>query len=302
MLHTSIQLMATSVVAFVVLHSASCSDFKQIAIVDDERITESSGIAASYRYPGCVWLHNDSGDKPRLFLIDADGKTRATVKVVDADDFDWEDMCSFKVAGEPWLLIGDIGDNSRRRGKKDPKCRLYLLKEPVLPESKRGSTVDVDFDIRITLEYADGPEDCEGIAVDSERQEILMLTKSLPHKCRLYRVPLDLTDSKQKHSATSIAHPFIPFATALDISLDGRTMAIGSLLNGMIVRRQQAESWTDAFQRVGTAINLPPRKQGETICFDISGKWLFLNSEKKRQPLWRLKVPANGPHDASYSE
>ena len=268
-----------------------CEDISQVAIVDDERITESSGLAASYLYPGCVWIHNDSGDKPRLFLVDANGKTKAVVKIDDADDFDWEDMCSFKIKDQPWLLIGDIGDNGRKRGDKDPKCRLYLLHEPVIPNTKQPPSIDTKPAVRITLEYDDGPEDCEGVAVDAERQEILLLTKSLPQKCGLYTIPLELDDAKQKRKAKRIARPFIPFATGLDISPDGRTMAIGSMLNGMLVRRQPNESWAQAFGHVGTAINLPPRKQGETICFDITGKSLFLNSEGPRQPLWRLEIP-----------
>lgn len=259
--------------------------------MDDERITESSGLAASYLYPDCVWVHNDSGDKPRLFLVDANGKTKAVVKIDDAENVDWEDMCSFKIDDQPWLLIGDIGDNSRKRGDKSPKCRLYLLHEPVIPNTNVASSIEVKQTIRITFEYDDGPEDCEGVAVDTERQEILLLTKSLPQKCGLYSIPLDLKDSKQKHKAKRIASPFIPFATALDISPDDRTMAIGSMLNGMLVQRQPNESWSQAFSHVGTSINLPPRKQGETICFDITGQSLFLNSEGKRQPLWRVEIP-----------
>ena len=37
----------------------------------DERITESSGLAASRRHPGTVWTTNDSGDEARLFAVDA---------------------------------------------------------------------------------------------------------------------------------------------------------------------------------------------------------------------------------------
>lgn len=269
-----------------------CEDISQVAVVDDERITESSGLAASYLYPDCVWVHNDSGDKPRLFLVGDDGKTKAVVKIDDADNVDWEDMCSFKIGDQPWLLIGDIGDNDRKRAAKAPKCRLYLLHEPVIPNTKLQSSIKAKQMIRITYEYDDGPEDCEGVAVDTERQEILLLTKSLPQKCGLYSIPLDLKDPKQKHKAKRIASPFIPFATALDISPNGRTMAIGSMLNGMLVRREPDESWSQAFNHVGFSINLPPRKQGETICFDITGHSLLLNSEGKRQPLSRVKIPS----------
>ena len=48
---------------------------RKIATLEDERINESSGVAASRMYPGYLWTHNDSGDSARLFLIATNGKT-----------------------------------------------------------------------------------------------------------------------------------------------------------------------------------------------------------------------------------
>src|SRR5438477_556362 len=57
----------------------------KICDLPDERIDESSGLAASRKYPGCLWTHNDSGDSARLFLLDAQGKTLSEVDVQGAD-------------------------------------------------------------------------------------------------------------------------------------------------------------------------------------------------------------------------
>ena len=112
------------------------ADAVQVATIENKEINESSGIACSYNHPGSIWLHNDSGDKARLYLVDLKGRTTAVVSVQGAKSDDWEDMCSFTMDGQSWLLIGDIGDNERRRGKKkNAPCRLYLLKEPVVPRS-----------------------------------------------------------------------------------------------------------------------------------------------------------------------
>ena len=264
-------------------------DVKELAVLKDKDINESSGIAVSYTVDDAVWIHNDSGDKPRLYLVGLDGETLAVVDVRNADAHDWEDMCSFRIDGESWLLIGDIGDNSKRRGTKDPECHLYLVKEPTLKasESKFSTTIAAT----IQFNYDDGVWDCEGLAVDAERKEILLLTKALPHKCGLYVMPLDVNNAKQKLTARRIASPFIPYATALDISPSGRTLVVGTMFNALAVKRSAAESWEEAFRVAGTAFSLPPRKQGETICFDRTGKWLFVNSEGAKQPLWRLSVP-----------
>ena len=260
-----------------------------MAIVNDKNISESSGLAVSYNYPDAVWTHNDSGDKPRLYLVGLDGQTKAVVDVRGAAAHDWEDMCSFRVNGKSWLLIGDIGDNSRQRGSKAPDCHLFLLKEPIITSA--GSKLTVPVMTTIKFKYEDGIWDCEGLAVDSERREILLLTKDLPHRCGLFVMPLNLTSSKQKLTAKRIGSPFIPYATALDISPSGRTMVVGTMFNGLSIKRVSGQSWEDAFRTPGTAFSLPPRKQGETICFDTTGKWLFVNSESPKQPLWRLRPP-----------
>ncbi|HHH30426.1 MAG TPA: hypothetical protein ENK57_19085, partial [Polyangiaceae bacterium] len=38
-----------------------------------EALNEISGLAPSAIHEGMYWAHNDSGDVPRLFLLDADG-------------------------------------------------------------------------------------------------------------------------------------------------------------------------------------------------------------------------------------
>jgi len=73
---------------------------KQIAILADEAINESSGIVRSHTNPNCFWTHNDSGDKPRLFLVNRDGKTVARVGLSKAKAIDWEDIAIH--------IVGDV--------------------------------------------------------------------------------------------------------------------------------------------------------------------------------------------------
>ncbi len=289
--------MARPLVAFLLIAGVcnTCTaDPLKVAVVKDDDINESSGLAISYLNPGHIWIHNDSGDKPDLYLVGMDGKTKAVLRLRDVEPYDWEDMCSFIVNGESWLMIGDIGDNGRDRGKKKtPKCRLLLVKEPRLNLPLKDEKLKCDITAEIEFEYEDGRWDCEGLAVDVERKEIVLLTKSKPQDCGLYVLPLDLRTTKQRLITRRVASPFVLFATALDISADGRTMAIGTMLNGVVVSRSATESWTTACSRPGRVVSLPPRKQGETICFDQTGRWLYLNSESKEQPLWRMPVPAH---------
>ena len=212
-------------------------EFQEIAIVRDDRINESSGMAASRTHPGMLWIHNDSGDDPRLFLIAADGETRAVVNLIGAKAHDWEDMCSFEVAGQSWLLIGDIGDNDEKRSRDKKPCALYLVKEPKIPQSNGQPSIRWPVDAAIPFVYDDGPHNCESLAVDVERREILLLTKKKPQDCGLYVLPLSLTEPSDVQTAKRIASPFLPFATAMDISPDGHWLVVASMLDGIAVER-----------------------------------------------------------------
>ncbi|MEO2019920.1 MAG: hypothetical protein ABGZ53_36765, partial [Fuerstiella sp.] len=312
----------------------AADDFENIAVVADQEINDSSGLAISYENPDAIWVHNDSGDEARLFLVGLDGVTQPVVDIPHIKAHDWEDVCSFQIDGESWLLIADVGDNSAKRGKgipSFPACQLYLLKEPVIPKSNGVTTTSVGVWSTITFYYfEDGrpsrqyrPINCESVAVDVKERKILLLTKTVPGK--LYQLPLDTKAPRQKRWADKVAEirmppsempAFIEHAikrrgvdviapTAMDISSDGRTMAICSTANGLVVHRTFDQTWADAITRSRTAFQLPhsflktsflptslvPPKQWEAICFDRTGKSIYLNCEGSGQPLWRANIP-----------
>ena len=88
-------------------------------------LAESSGLAVSRTQPGVYWSHNDSGDGPNLYAIDASGRLLATFQIGGAEARDWEDMASGPCIGDlapagaaappVCLYLADIGDNDRVR-------------------------------------------------------------------------------------------------------------------------------------------------------------------------------------------
>ena len=267
-------------------------DAKSVCVISDPAINEASGIAISRQNPDAVWIHNDSGDLPRLFLVGFDGQTKAVVTVRDVVPMDWEDMCSFELDGEKWLLIGDIGDNGHVRGQSAPVCQLLLLKEPTAGRNDRSEPEQVAIEVFATLDYSypDGPRDCESLAVDTTNREILLLSKSDPFNCALFRLPLSLKKGNSTVVVESIASLGVPYATAMDISPDGRRLVVVNMFSGAMVERQDPESWSDACRRPVTLLTLPKRKQGESVCFTADGGSLLLNSEKRKQPLWKIEL------------
>ena len=55
-------------------------------------LTETSGIAASRRVSGVWWVHNDSGDRARVFAIGNDGRDLGEFDLAGAAAVDWEDI------------------------------------------------------------------------------------------------------------------------------------------------------------------------------------------------------------------
>ena len=152
--------------------------------IENDKIREASGLARSQREDGVLWTMNDSG-KPMLYALGRDGKHLGKVELKKSDNRDWEDLASFVLDGEPYLLIADIGDNLSRYKKRT----LYIAKEPRTDEDKTKVDWEVDF------EYPNGPRDAESAAVDIENERVLILSKrDIPPA--LYELPLR-TDEKK---------------------------------------------------------------------------------------------------------
>ncbi|MCA9228051.1 MAG: hypothetical protein KDA47_20660 [Planctomycetales bacterium] len=253
---------------------------RKVAELLDEDIDESSGVAASHRHAGVFWTHNDSGDGPRLYAFDRDGKTVARVDVQGATSVDWEDMSSFQFGGKSWLALADVGDNARRR----EFCTLYVVEEPELDQRHAAPKLTIRF------RYEDGPHDCEAIAVDAAAGEVLLVSKVFGLSCRVYRVELDWKSRESKRTAALVASLSLPLATAADISSDGRRMLVATYLDGYEYSRRKDESWKDALSRKPRAVSLPRRAQGEAACYAADGRAIYLTSEKLPTPLWELPL------------
>ena len=86
---------------------------KRVVKLKNPDLGEVSGMVASRSNPGFFWVHNDSGDEPRIFLIDKELNIKMTCSLEGATNRDWEDIAigPGSVDGKNYLYIGDIGDN-----------------------------------------------------------------------------------------------------------------------------------------------------------------------------------------------
>lgn len=253
---------------------------RQVAILEDERINESSGVAASRRHEDLFWTHNDSGDAARIFAFDRQGAARGVVRIRGARAIDWEDMASFTLGGDSYLLLADVGDNQLQR----KHCALYQIAEP------EPGVEETDILSVTRFRFEDGPQNCEAVAVDPESLTVFLVVKRVALRCPVYALSLRASARKKIQIATRIATITLPVATAMDISADGRRAVVLTYGHAYEFQRQAGEDWKFAFARRPTEITMPARRQGEAICYSHDQGSLFLTSEQLPAPIW--EVPA----------
>ncbi|MCP4189412.1 MAG: hypothetical protein GY768_02160 [Planctomycetaceae bacterium] len=262
---------------------------KLLGNLENDKIAESSGLAASNRHRGIFWTHNDSGDKPRLFAFDRTGKHAGTSALRGAQAIDWEDMGTFRYQDRPFLFVADTGCNDLKRRN----YTIYTALEPKTPKKDSRVVHRIDFS------YADKmPHNCEAVAYDSRDNQFLLIEKRKHHQVLLpspvWQLNWDPTQPIQTQIAQRIGEIRFPIVTGLDLSPDGsRGFAITYLGNGAELKRRPGESWQTALQRPLRTISLPPRRQGEAVCYGNDGKTLFLTSEKKPSPLYVVPITEN---------
>jgi hypothetical protein len=269
-----------------------------LAVVHDGRIVEASGIAASRRHPGLYYVHNDSGDSPRVFLIDRQGATRAVIRLQGAQAIDYEDiaMAPGEKPGTFDVCVADIGDNSGRR----PQVVIYRFAEPDLP-ARAGDSVDVQ-PVAYRLRYAEGPADAEALAFHPRTGDAYIFTKSYEGRSAVYKLAAPW-DARQETIVSKLLMLELPatlalqrVVTAADISPDGQRLAVRCYGAGWEWRLPPGtpdQDFERIFKTTPVELALPAERQGEAIGYAADGGALLTISEGASPTLWELR--AQGP-------
>jgi hypothetical protein len=253
-------------------------------IIRKEALSELSGLAASRRYPGIVWGHNDSGDSARFFALRPNGEVLAEVSVKGAKNHDWEDIA---LEGST-LYITDMGNNDNER---DNLC-VYKLDEPNPTRVNQKVTAT-----KIRVAYPDQTEfppkkdawrfDCE--AAFLYRGKLHVLTK---HRAAgMHFLPLDSTvlyrlDRESPNDVNILTRldqrsGLGGWVTAADLSPDGKTLAV-------LAHLPVSSVWLFDVRTGGEKLLSRPThrqvfekaKQCEALCF-LDNQTLLLGNEQR---------------------
>lgn len=267
-----------------------------VTSLKDVRIDEASGIVASRRHPGCYYVHNDSGDEPRVFLIDRQGETRAMIRLKGARAVDCEDIAIAPGRDEGTfdVCLADIGDNNARHAN----VRIYRFPEVDLP-GRAGETLTVE-PLVYRLRYAEGPVNAEAFAVHPQTGDGYIFTKCLDGRgSAVYKLPAPW-DAAQETVLRKVGALNLPPAlvlmrvvTGADIRPDGQRLAIRCYGTGWEWRMPLDAPHTE-FERLFSAspvqLAMPPERQGEALCYSADGAALLTVGEGRLPTLWELRT------------
>jgi len=152
----------------VIIHSDSFDNATDLGIIENKEIDEASGIVASYRNKGLLWTHNDSGDKNRIFSIDANGKGTREFYLEGTTNRDWEAISVATFPEGSFIYVGEVGNNNAQY----PESAIYRVPEPeitaITPQSNTLKNVQ-----KIIYKYPDGARDTETILIDQSSKDIV---------------------------------------------------------------------------------------------------------------------------------
>ena len=264
-------------------------------IVQDSRLTEISGIDASFGNPNAYWVHNDSGNPAEVFLIAETGETLMRVILEGAKNIDWEDISVFQISGKNYVCVADVGDNTGKR----QSCNLYLFEEPKLPKdgSEKPHEVTIKDFKKLKFTYEDGPRNCEAIAFDHKGQSLFLFQKAIDKKEKeksfgIYELKFNVNDlALQSNVAVRIAENTDRITTGAAISRDAKQLILCNYAVGAWATKPLVVKWSSSLNNSSfKPIPLPVQRQREAICFSADSKSAIVVSEFGKQPIWKINL------------
>lgn len=254
-------------------------------------LLEASGITRDPRDADVFWAHNDSGNPAELFALDATGRLIATVPLEGAPNRDFEDIAVGPCPSGSCLYLGDIGDNLALHSS----VRVHRLPMPELPEETGAADAGtaptlpaLRPDASWHLVYPAGPRDAESLAIDVERNELVIVTKGREDVVEIYSLPLSDLRGRPGSPDTlrRIGRLPLPIGagtsqliTAGDLSPDGSRLVVRSYTTLFEFAWAGAADFDTLAAPASSSLLGALEAQGEGVAWDGSAEVLVLVSE-----------------------
>ncbi len=245
-------------------------------LIEYDRIKEASGIAASRQNPGVLWTHNDSGDRNRLFALNAKGEHLGVYTIAGSTARDWEDLAigPGPVEGQQYLYIGDIGDNGREYEYK----YVYRVPEPKVDSSQAPVDTTLFGAETITVFYPRVNYDAEALMVDPLTKDIYILTKG-DSSSHVFRAAYPQSAKRGTRLEQMTTLP-LGWVVGGDISPSGDEILVKTYTAIYHWARSSGQNLWQAFDKAPILLPYIWEPQGEAVGWESNGKGYYTISEE----------------------
>ena len=244
---------------------------ESIREINDKTLEEISGLAQSRVDSDRMYVHNDSGGEPVIYVLSLEKEPIAQLVLEGAENVDWEDIAVGPGPdGESYIYVGDIGDNLAVRDH----VVVYRVKEP--GTLMKSQTVRTE---KAVLTYPDGPRDAETLMVDPISNDIFIVSKR-EESNHVFRFKSE-GFSKGEVELEHVAELGIGGAVGGDISHDGNQVIIKNYFEVYYWNRKPGSLIAETLVNEPEVLPYQPEPQGEAIGFDSRKPGYFTLSEKR---------------------
>lgn len=250
--------------------------------IEDARITESSGLAASHQHPGIYWTHNDQDTGSYLYAVDSStGRTVARITLSGVGR--QRDVEAVAIGPDNQIYVGDIGDND---GVTWPYVWIYRLPEP---KNLTDQTIRAT---QYVVKYTDGSRDAESMVVHPRTGRVYIIDKN-EDGGHLYEGP-----AKLSASGTNVFKPVATvdlWATDAAFSPDGTQLAVRGYFGGI------SYDWNGGDIKREGRLDVPLQRQGESVSYSADGTKLMYGTEGTGSSVVAEDAPDGGSASKSPS-
>jgi hypothetical protein len=249
-----------------------------------------SGMAASWRNPDVLYVHNDR-DTPVVFAVTEAGALLGRYTLGGATVRDIEDMAVGRCPAGTCVFVADIGNNISPR----TEFAIYRATEPAVDAAGPTGAAVPSMTLpaeRFAFSYADGAHNAESLILDHATGAVFIVTKEAAGvRSAAYR--LETFEPGQVNRAVKVADLAVPVAGDQPAtSGTGHPCAPGVLLrtNNRLyeLRAAAGAPFADAFRAAATMLPVGVEPQGEAVSFRADGRAYYTTSEGANPPIHKV--------------
>jgi hypothetical protein len=247
---------------------------KPLGELENKNLEEASGLVASIKNPGCLWTHNDSGNKAQVFLIDTHANVKLTCTLKGIENRDWEDISigPGPASDKKYIYVGDIGDNFARY----PLKFVYRFEEPQMVKGV-DKIVITKFDT-ITFRLEDQQKDTETLIIDPKTNDLYIVSKrEEPVFVYQLKYPFNTKDTLTARRLFSL--PFTQIVAG-DFSSDGEELLLKNYEDIYYWKTPKEKSLQEALKEKPELLAYEQEPQGEAIAWARGDNGFYTLTEK----------------------